>query len=131
MKQIERQYLELLQEYFILEILVNLSFTLSNIHIFLLIIIYYCITSIFLLEFSPSQESEDDDVAHLNPNCDVELICQQLGINAVELERCLTSRSFGVRSIVTCLFTVPQVCVYYNFIQIFQLISFQIILLGN
>ena len=63
----------------------------------------------FIIEFVSSQQSDDNDVAAINPNSDLELVCDQFGLNPMEFERCLTSRSFGVRSVVTCLFSVSQV----------------------
>ena len=40
---------------------------------------------------------------------EVERICAMLGLNEKEMKRCLISRNFGVRSVVTCLFSVQQV----------------------
>jgi myosin heavy subunit len=57
--------------------------------------------------FSPSES--DDGVAVLNGDVGLDLLCAQLGFNPADFERCLLSKSFGIRSIVTCMFTVPQV----------------------
>ncbi len=64
------------------------------------------------LEFVPTNAQNGPGVegaaklavpGHLDP------ISNILGLNQLELLRCLTSRSFGVRSIVTCFYTVEQV----------------------
>lgn len=49
-----------------------------------------------------------DDIAELD------LICDALGLKHSEMKRLLVSRNFGVRSIVTCFFSVQQVstCVH-------------------
>jgi hypothetical protein len=39
----------------------------------------------------------------------LDLVADILGLSQLEFLRCLTSRSFGVRSIVTCFYTIAQV----------------------
>jgi len=59
------------------------------------------------IEFYPATTS-GDAAAKISNLSDLEVICNLLGLNLREMQRCLTSRNFGVRSIVTCMFTVAQ-----------------------
>jgi hypothetical protein len=71
--------------------------------------------------FSPSQS--DDGVASIafsDRGDELELVCEKFGLDPADFQRCLVSRSFGIRSIVTCMFSVNQV---YHHFSLFSLIG--------
>jgi myosin heavy subunit len=58
-----------------------------------------------------SLKTQGDSAATFKNESDLDKICELLGFNTVELKRCLTSRNFGKRSIVTVFYTVTQVLI--------------------
>lgn len=84
--------------------------------------IYYINIFIFI-EFLSSSVHIDGEASLVSID-QLNIIADMLGLNQNELTRCLTSRSFGVRSIVTCIYTVQQVYLFIYFLFIFFLFIF-------
>jgi hypothetical protein len=80
---------------------------LGNIGISLFLMSFFAEISILFLGFSPSES--DDGVACLDFGEELGVVCDQFGLDPADFQRCLISRSFGIRSIVTCMFSVQQV----------------------
>jgi myosin heavy subunit len=67
-----------------------------------------CVLRLGNVHFNVSETA--DAHALIDDLPELERICDALGLKQSEMKRCLVSRNLGVRSIVTCLFSVQQVC---------------------
>lgn len=61
-------------------------------------------------EFSGADTS-GDEAAKIEDMGTVSIVSGLLGMSEAELQRCLTSRNIGTRSIITCTLTPTQVCI--------------------
>lgn len=66
-----------------------------------------------MLEFV-SQDTAGDVAAKVADKEILNKISAVLGFNLMELERCLTSRNIGTRSVITCTYTPEQVPVLHS-----------------
>ena len=67
-----------------------------------------CVLRLGNIHFNAAESA--DARAVIGDISELERICDALGIDRSEMKRLLVSRNFGVRSIVTCFFSVQQVC---------------------
>jgi myosin heavy subunit len=66
-----------------------------------------CVLRLGDVQFNTSETA--DARALIDDIPEIERICDTLGLKQSEMKRCLISRNFGVRSVVTCFFSVQQV----------------------
>jgi myosin heavy subunit len=66
-----------------------------------------CVLRLGDVQFNASETA--DARALIDDVPEIERICDTLGLKKSEMRRCLVSRNFGVRSVVTCFFSVQQV----------------------
>jgi myosin heavy subunit len=65
-----------------------------------------CVLRLGDVQFNVSETA--DARALIDDVPEIDRICDMLGIQKSEMKRCLVSRNFGVRSVVTCFFSVQQ-----------------------